>query len=100
MVDAVTWVLGAQGTRALRSAKMEDVIFAGTPNRGRPRSGRGVADHRQHLGALPIDVAEVTITRTLFRTGDSEYAINGTPCRLLDIQELLKRHRASGASST
>src|SRR5580693_8938305 len=71
VVDAVTWVLGAQGPRSLRSAKMEDVIFAGTSSRP------------------PIDLAEVTITRTLFRSGDSEYAINGAPCRLLDIQELL-----------
>src|SRR5208283_3792024 len=71
VVDAVTWVLGAQGPRSLRSAKMEDVIFAGTSS-------------RPQLGP-----AEVTLTRTLFRSGDSEYAINGAPCRLLDIQELL-----------
>src|SRR5580700_9078482 len=71
VVDAVTWVLGAQSTRALRSAKMDDVIFMGTANR--PALGR----------------AEVAISRTLFRSGDSEYAINGTTCRLLDVQELL-----------
>ena len=89
VVDAVTWVLGAQGPRALRSSKMEDVIFMGTANR--PALGRAevslTIDNAD--GALPVEMAEVTITRTLFRSGDSEYAINGTPCRLLDIQELL-----------
>ena len=89
VVDAVTWVLGAQGPRALRSSKMEDVIFAGTATR--PALGRAevslTIDNSDHR--LGLDVAEVTITRTLFRSGDSEYAMNGTPCRLLDIQELL-----------
>jgi chromosome segregation protein len=89
VVDAVTWVLGAQGPRALRSAKMEDVIFAGTASR--PALGRAevslTIDNSDHR--LSVDLAEVTITRTLFRSGDSEYAMNGTPCRLLDIQELL-----------
>jgi chromosome segregation protein len=89
VVDAVTWVLGAQGPRALRSAKMEDVIFAGTASR--PALGRAevslTIDNSDHR--LGVDLAEVTITRTLFRSGDSEYAMNGTPCRLLDIQELL-----------
>jgi chromosome segregation protein len=89
VVDAVTWVLGAQGPRALRSAKMEDVIFAGTSSR--PALGRAEVSLTidNSSGRLPVDMAEVTITRTLFRTGDSEYAINGTPCRLLDIQDLL-----------
>src|ERR1700734_1210659 len=89
VVDAVTWVLGAQGPRSLRSAKMEDVIFAGTNSR--PALGRAEVSLTIDNGAgkLPVDMAEVTITRTLFRSGDSEYAINGTPCRLLDIQELL-----------
>ena len=89
VVDAVTWVLGAQGPRALRSSKMEDVIFMGTANR--PALGRAevalTIDNAD--GALPVQMAEVTISRTLFRSGDSEYAINGTPCRLLDIQEML-----------
>jgi chromosome segregation protein len=89
VVDAVTWVLGAQGPRALRSAKMEDVIFAGTASR--PQLGRAevslTIDNAD--SKLPVDMAEVTISRTLFRSGDSEYAINGAPCRLLDIQELL-----------
>ncbi len=89
VVDAVTWVLGAQGPRSLRSQKMEDVIFAGTSSR--PALGRAevslTIDNRS--GKLSVEMAEVTITRTLFRSGDSEYAINGTPCRLLDVQDLL-----------
>ncbi len=89
VVDAVTWVLGAQGPRSLRSAKMEDVIFAGTSSR--PQLGRAEVSLTidNASGKLPLDLSEVTITRTLFRSGDSEYAINGAPCRLLDIQELL-----------
>ena len=89
VVDAVTWVLGAQGPRSLRSQKMEDVIFAGTSSR--PALGRAEVSLTidNSSGRLPVDMAEVTITRTLFRSGDSEYAINGTPCRLLDIQDLL-----------
>jgi len=89
VVDAVAWVLGAQGPRALRSAKMEDVIFAGTPRR--PALGRAEVSLTidNSSGALPIDFSEVTITRTLFRNGESEYAINSAPCRLLDVQELL-----------
>jgi chromosome segregation protein len=89
VVDAVAWVLGAQGPRTLRSAKMEDVIFAGTPSR--PALGRAEVSLTidNVAGLLPIDFSEVTITRTLFRTGESEYAINRVPCRLLDIQELL-----------
>src|ERR1700728_3553250 len=89
VVDAVAWVLGAQGPRTLRSAKMEDVIFAGTPRR--PALGRAEVSLTidNSAGLLPIGFSEVTITRTLFRTGESEYAINRVPCRLLDIQELL-----------
>jgi chromosome segregation protein len=89
LVDAVAWVLGAQGPRSLRGGKMDDVIFAGTP--GRAALGRAevslTIDNSSAL--LPIDFTEVTITRTLFREGDSEYQLNGAPCRLLDIQELL-----------
>src|SRR4051794_38431167 len=89
IVDAVAWVLGAQGPKTVRSSKMEDVIFAGTANR--PALGRAEVSLTidNSSGILPIDFAEVTITRTLFRNGDSEYAINGVPCRLLDVQELL-----------
>ncbi|MGK2949023.1 MAG: chromosome segregation protein SMC [Acidimicrobiales bacterium] len=89
VVDAIGWVLGAQAPSAVRSQKMDDVIFAGTAKRpalGRAEVGLTIDNS---AGLLPIDFSEVSITRTLFRTGDSEYAINGVPCRLLDIQELL-----------
>ncbi|MET0627726.1 MAG: AAA family ATPase [Acidimicrobiia bacterium] len=89
LVDAVAWVLGAQGPRTLRGAKMDDVVFAGTPQR--PALGRAEVSLTidNTSGLLPIEFSEVTITRTLFRAGDSEYRINDAPCRLLDIQELL-----------
>src|SRR5579864_8303359 len=89
IVDAVAWVLGAQGPRTVRSSKMEDVIFAGSAKR--PALGRAevALTIDNSAGLLPIEFSEVTITRTLFRSGDSEYAINGVPCRLLDVQELL-----------
>src|SRR5262245_23434097 len=89
IVDAIGWVLGAQAPSAVRSQKMDDVIFAGTAKRpalGRAEVGLTIDNS---AGLLRIDFTEVTITRTLFRTGDSEYAINGVPCRLLDVQELL-----------
>ncbi|MGH9104077.1 MAG: AAA family ATPase, partial [Acidimicrobiales bacterium] len=89
VVDAVAWVLGAQGPRALRSGRMEDVIFAGTSRR--PALGRAEVTLTidNGSGGLPLAVSEVSVTRTLFRSGESEYAINGAPCRLLDVQELL-----------
>src|SRR5436190_1839653 len=89
VVDSVAWVLGAQGARALRGGKMDDVIFAGTAER--PALGRAEVSLTidNTAGLLPIEFSEVTITRTLFRTGESEYMINGAPCRLLDIQELM-----------
>jgi chromosome segregation protein len=89
VVDALAWVMGEQGAKSLRGGKMEDVIFAGTA--GRPPLGRAevllTIDNSD--GALPIEYSEVTISRTMFRSGGSEYAINGSPCRLLDVQELL-----------
>ncbi|MBV1848661.1 chromosome segregation protein SMC [Catellatospora tritici] len=89
VVDAIAWVLGEQGAKALRGGKMEDVIFAGTS--GRQPLGRAevtlTIDNTD--GALPIDYTEVSITRRMFRSGESEYEINGDACRLLDIQELL-----------
>lgn len=89
VVDALAWVMGEQGAKSLRGSNMSDVIFAGTS--GRPALGRAQVDLTidNADGVLPIDYTEVTITRTLFRGGGSEYAINGTPARLLDIQELL-----------
>jgi chromosome segregation protein len=88
VVDAVGWVLGAQAPSAVRSQKMEDVIFAGTSNR--PALGRAEVSLTIDNGAglLPIEFSEVTVTRTLWRSGESEYAINGVPCRLLDVTEL------------
>lgn len=89
VVDALSWVMGEQGAKSLRGGKMEDVIFAGTT--GRPPLGRAevslTVDNSD--GALPIEYAEVTLTRIMFRNGGSEYQINGDTCRLLDIQELL-----------
>jgi chromosome segregation protein len=89
VVDALAWVMGEQGAKTLRGGKMEDVIFAGTAGRAPAGSRRGLLTIDNADGALPIDYSEVTITRTMFRNGGSEYAINGTPCRLLDVQELL-----------
>ncbi len=89
VVDAIAWVLGEQGAKALRGGKMDDVIFAGTADR--PPLGRAevtlTIDNSD--GALPIDYSEVSITRRMFRDGVGEYEINGSSCRLLDIQELL-----------
>jgi chromosome segregation protein len=89
VVDALSWVMGEQGAKSLRGGKMEDVIFAGTS--GRAPLGRAevsvTIDNTD--GALPIDFTEVTISRTLFRNGQSDYQINGESARLLDIQELL-----------
>ncbi|MBB3040562.1 chromosome segregation protein SMC [Nocardioides soli] len=89
VVDALAWVMGEQGAKSLRGGKMEDVIFAGTS--GRPPLGRAevVLTIDNADGALPIEYSEVTISRTMFRSGGSEYAINGNSCRLLDVQELL-----------
>lgn len=89
VVDALAWVMGEASAKSLRGGKMDDVIFAGTS--GRPPLGRAevVLTIDNSDGALPIEYAEVTISRTMFRSGGSEYAINGTGCRLLDVQELL-----------
>ncbi|MFT4042021.1 MAG: chromosome segregation protein SMC [Gordonia sp. (in: high G+C Gram-positive bacteria)] len=89
VVDALTWVMGEQGAKALRGGKMEDVIFAGTS--GRPPLGRAevtlTIDNSD--GALPIEYSEVSVTRRMFRDGAGEYEINGSSCRLMDVQELL-----------
>ncbi|HWD73395.1 MAG TPA: chromosome segregation protein SMC [Actinomycetota bacterium] len=89
VVDAVAWVLGAQSPKTVRSSKMEDVIFAGTPKRAALGRAEVELTIDNSAGLLPIDFSEVTISRTLFRTGDSDYAINRVPCRLLDVVELL-----------
>ena len=89
IVDALAWVMGEQGAKTLRGTSMEDVIFAGTSSR--PPLGRAqvslTIDNSD--GTLDIDYSEVTISRTIYRNGGSEYAINGSPARLLDVQELL-----------
>ncbi len=86
--DAVRWVLGEQRVKNLRGDKMEDVIFAGTDN----RKPIGFAEVSLTLdnedGKIPIDYSEITVKRTVFRSGESKYTINGTPCRLKDINEL------------
>src|SRR4051795_2177141 len=89
VVDAIAWVLGEQGAKSLRGGKMEDVVFARTA--GRPALGRAevtlTIDNID--GALPIEYTEVSITRRMYRSGESEYEINGDKVRLLDVQELL-----------
>jgi chromosome segregation protein len=89
VVDALAWVMGEQGAKTLRGGKMEDVIFAGTSTRGPLGRAQVTLTIDNADGLLPIEYAEVTISRTLFRNGGSEYAINGESCRLLDVQELL-----------
>lgn len=89
VVDALAWVMGEQGAKTLRGGKMQDVIFAGTSSR--PPLGRAevtvTIDNADN--ALPIEYSEVSITRRMFRDGASEYEINGSSCRLMDVQELL-----------
>ena len=89
IVDALAWVMGEQGAKTLRGGKMEDVIFAGTETKGPLGRAEVALTIDNSDGALPIEYAEVTISRVLFRNGASEYAINGESCRLLDVQELL-----------
>jgi chromosome segregation protein len=89
LVDALSWVLGTQSTKSLRTPKMEDVIFAGTATR--PSLGKAeatlVIDNQERL--IDLDLDEVSITRRLYRDGSSDYELNGVGCRLLDIQDLL-----------
>ena len=89
VVDALAWVMGEQGAKTLRGGSMEDVIFAGTTHKAPLGRAEVVVTIDNSDGALPIEYSEVTISRTLFRNGGSEYAINKEPCRLLDVQELL-----------
>ena len=89
VVDAIAWVLGAQAPSSVRSQKMEDVIFNGTSKRSALGRAEVMLTLDNTSGLLPLDFTEITVSRTLFRNGDSEYAINGVECRLLDVQELL-----------
>lgn len=89
VVDALTWVMGEQGAKALRGGKMQDVIFAGTSGRAALGRAEVTLTIDNSDGALPIDYAEVSITRRMFRDGAGEYEINGSSCRLMDVQELL-----------
>ncbi len=89
VVDALSWVMGEQGAKSLRGGKMEDVIFAGTAGRAPLGRAEVVLTIDNTDGALPIEYAEVTIARTMFRNGGSDYAINGHPARLMDVQDLL-----------
>ena len=82
-------MLGAQAPSSVRSQKMEDVIFNGTKKRAALGRAEVMLTLDNSAGLLPLDFTEVTVSRTLFRNGDSEYAINGVECRLLDVQELL-----------
>ncbi|HEY7265988.1 MAG TPA: chromosome segregation protein SMC [Trebonia sp.] len=89
IVDALSWVMGEQGAKSLRGGKMEDVVFAGTTSRAPLGRAEVTLTIDNSDGALPIDYAEVTLSRLMFRSGQSEYAINGDSCRLLDVQDLL-----------
>jgi chromosome segregation protein len=89
VVDAIAWVMGEQGAKNLRGGSMQDVIFAGTTGRAPLGRAEVILTIDNSDGALPIEYSEVTISRTMFRNGGSEYAINGDTCRLLDVQELL-----------
>jgi chromosome segregation protein len=89
IVDALSWVMGEQGVKSLRGGKMEDVVFAGTTSRAPLGRAEVTLTIDNTDGALPIEYAEVTISRLMFRSGQSEYAINGDHCRLLDVQDLL-----------
>ncbi|MEC3976323.1 chromosome segregation protein SMC, partial [Amycolatopsis sp. H20-H5] len=89
VLDALRWVMGTQGAKDLRGGKMEDVIFAGTAGRAPLGRAEVTLTINNADGALPIDYSEVSITRRMFRDGASEYEINGSGCRLMDVQELL-----------
>lgn len=89
VVDALAWVMGEQGAKTLRGGKMEDVIFAGTSSRAPLGRAEVTVSIDNSDNALPIEYTEVSITRRMFRDGASEYEINGSSCRLMDVQELL-----------
>ena len=89
ILDAIAWVMGTQGTKSLRTEKMEDVVFAGTATRPALPRADVTLTFANDDQTMPLDLAEITITRRLYRDGTSEYELNGVPCRLLDIQDLL-----------
>ena len=89
LLDAIAWVMGTQATKSLRTEKMEDVVFAGTATRPAVSRAEVSLTFDNNDGFLPVDISEITITRRLHRDGTSDYELNRTPCRLLDIQELL-----------
>jgi chromosome segregation protein len=89
LLDAIAWVMGTQATRSLRTERMEDVVFAGTATRPALSRAEVSLSFENEDGFLPLDLSEIKITRRLYRDGTSEYELNGAPCRLLDIQELL-----------
>ena len=94
VVDAIAWVLGAQAPSAVRSQKMDDVIFAGTATRAALGRAEVSITVDNGSGHLPVEFSEVTITRTLFRTGESEYAMNGAPCRRRSRPPAARHHLA------
>ena len=89
VVDSIRWVLGEQKTRSLRSEKMENVIFNGTRNRKQLQMAEASMTFKNTRNLLPTEYSEVTITRRYYRSGESEYLLNGVTCRLKDIQNLL-----------
>ncbi len=89
IVDAMAWVMGTQATRTLRTERMEDVVFAGTETRPPLSRAEVSLTFSNDDEIMPLGLTEITITRRLFRDGTSEYELNGAPCRLLDIQDLL-----------
>ncbi|HLT95952.1 MAG TPA: chromosome segregation protein SMC [Acidimicrobiia bacterium] len=89
LVDAVSWVMGTQSAKSLRTPKMEDVVFAGTATRPSLNRAEVTLVFDNESRTLPLDLDEVSITRRLYRDGSSDYELNGVSCRLLDIQELL-----------
>ena len=92
IVDGIKWVLGEQSAKSLRGAEMSDVIFKGTGEGGRKpmNSAEATLVFDNSRGSLPIDAPEVHITRRVYRSGESEYLINGRPCRLKDIRDMCR----------
>ncbi len=89
LVDAILWALGEQSPRSLRGESMEDIIFSGSPHRPPLGMAEATLVFDNSDGFLPLDYTEVSVTRRLFRSGESQYLLNGEVCRLLDIEELL-----------